>query len=259
MHLSRRRASWVTAAALLGLLSRAGQAQELRGAVRDSASRNAIPGAVLQLLDSVGNALGRSSTNERGEFRIVLSPAVRRVRVVRLGFRPRTLNVPVMAGGSARLEVMMESLPTMLATQKVVSDLCPRRSDQGAAASLLEQARAGLLTSVVARETNPPRLVRYAYERTMDGTSDRIKLQTVRVDSTDRTPASFNAALAATAFVQRGFAERAGPEATTYYAPDAETLLGDTFVNAYCFRLMGRDRKRPNQVGLGFTAATHFR
>src|SRR4029077_20582217 len=63
-------------------------AHQLRGVVRDSASGLPIPGAVLVLLDSSGNALGRNITNERGQYVIVLSSAVRRVQVLRIGFRP---------------------------------------------------------------------------------------------------------------------------------------------------------------------------
>ena len=67
------------------ILGRAAAAQELRGSVRDSASRQPIPGAVLLLLDSAGLTLGRSITNDRGEFRIVFLPQLVRLRALRRG------------------------------------------------------------------------------------------------------------------------------------------------------------------------------
>ena len=78
--------------ALLLTLGHSLLAQEVRGTVRDSVSNQPIPAAVLLLLDASGTPLGRNITNERGEFRIVLSPRTDRVRVVRIGFRPRELS-----------------------------------------------------------------------------------------------------------------------------------------------------------------------
>ena len=76
-----------------GLLLTLGQsllAQELRGTVRDSASNQPIPGAVLVLLDASGTPLGRNITNERGRVSESRSRrASTRIRVVRIGFRPR--------------------------------------------------------------------------------------------------------------------------------------------------------------------------
>ena len=85
-------------ALVVGLLlsaARLAAAQELRGTVSDSASRQPIPGAVLLFIDATGQTIGRNITNERGEYRAVLSPEIRRMRVLRLGFRPRDVSVPV--------------------------------------------------------------------------------------------------------------------------------------------------------------------
>src|SRR5689334_24425609 len=80
-------------------------AQELHGSVRDSASRQPIPGAVLMLLDTSGVVLGRNITDDRGEYRIVLSERMQRVRVVRIGFRPTEVPIPTLSGGGAELTV----------------------------------------------------------------------------------------------------------------------------------------------------------
>ena len=71
--LLRRAALWCIA---LTISSRLATGQELRGTVRDSASRQGISGAVLMLLDSAGAVRGRNITNERGECRVVLSGGV---------------------------------------------------------------------------------------------------------------------------------------------------------------------------------------
>ena len=233
-------------------------AQELHGTVRDSASRQPIAGAVLMLLDTSGGVLGRSISNERGEYRLVLSNRTQRVRAVRIGFRPQEVPIPT-SPGLAELDIAMRALPTLLEPVRVSANAhCPRRSDEATTFALLEQARAGLLTIVVAREANPATLIRLTFERTMEGASDRIASQTVRIDSADRVTTSFNAAHTATDFIQRGFMADSAKR-QIFFAPDADVLLDEGFADGYCFRIVDADPTRPNQIGLGFSAADRRR
>jgi hypothetical protein len=234
-------------------------AQELHGSVRDSASRQPISGAVLMLLDTSGVVLGRNITDDRGEYRLVVSDRMKRVRVVRIGFRPTELPIPTLSGGAAELNVLMRALPTLLEPVRVSANAhCPRRPDEATTFALLEQARAGLLSIVVAREANPAALVRLTFERTMEGASDRIATQTVRIDSAERVTRSFNAAHTATDFIQRGFMADSAKR-QIFFAPDADVLLDEGFANGYCFRIVDSDPSRPNQIGLGFSAAERRR
>jgi hypothetical protein len=242
--------AWATLAFLLAAAT-AARAQELRGTARDAASRQPIPGAVITLLDARGDALGRNITDERGRYRIAMPAEAVRLRFVRIGFRPLTANVPRSGSAVDTLDIAMTSLPTMLDPVSVRANACPTRSDAGAALGLLEQARAGLLNSVVARKANPASVVLIRFQRMMDGTSDRIASQTVTLDSTPRSTASFYAVRSASEFVQAGFVREADNGAT-FYAPDAEALLDDAFIAGYCFRLVKADKSRPSEVGLGF-------
>lgn len=233
----------------------------MRGTVRDSATRQPIPGAVLTLLDSSSGVIGRVLTNARGQYSILRSDGTRRLRIQRLGFRFREVAVPAAAPGNdvLQVDVAMVPLPTLLEPVRVVAGAnCPRRSDSDAAFALLEQARAGLLTTVVARQANPGKLVRLAFERRMDGASDRIMSQKVHIDSADRETISFQASHTGADFVQRGFADD-HPDGAVFYGPDAEVLLDDGFANGYCFRITDPDGARPNQIGLGFAPADHKR
>ena len=227
------------------------QAEELRGTVRDAASRQPIPGAVITLLDARGAALGRNITDERGRYRIAMPAEAVSLRFVRIGFRPFTANVARSGKAIDTLDIAMTSLPTMLDPVNVRANACPNRSDAGAALGLLEQARAGLLNSVVARKANPASVVLIRFQRMMDGTSDRIASQAVTLDSTPRSTSSFYAVRSAVEFVEVGFVREADNGAT-FYAPDAEALLDDAFIAGYCFRLVKADRSRPAEVGLGF-------
>jgi len=251
------------AALALATFTQVGAAQELRGTVRDSVSRRPIPGAVLLLLDSSGVVLGRNITDEGGKYSIALRAGTRRVRVQRIGFRLRELGIPASrtTRGAAEtpFDVIMLPIPTFLERVSInEQSKCSRRADRPIAFALLQQARAGLLTTVVAREANPAAMVRFTYEKSMAGTSDRVEQMSVFVDSADRTSGSFGAAHKAIDFVRRGFVEDGGDN-RTFLGPDAEVLLDDDFAAAYCFHVADPDRSRANQVGLGFAPAERRR
>ena len=130
--------------------------QELRGVVRDSASRLPIPGAVVTLQDSASQPLARTTTSERGEFRIALlnHDAVRRIRVVRLGFRPISTRLPDPVDGVIRVELDLATISMRMAPVAITAERparCPRRRDGLVAMAVLDQARAGLLATIVAR------------------------------------------------------------------------------------------------------------
>src|SRR5918911_767707 len=132
MRLSRH----LTGAALLLLLVGGARparldAQERRGTVRDSASGQPVPAAVVLLLDSLGRTVGRSTTNERGQFRITGSGEARALRVLRLGFRPRETRLANVAGAGAPVEVRIVPIPVLLGQVRVTAPAsCPRRADR---------------------------------------------------------------------------------------------------------------------------------
>ena len=223
-------------------------AQTLRGTIVDSASRQPITGAVISALDSAGRGVGRIISNANGTYRLTTTVAARRVRVLHIGFRPIELAIPA----DQQLDVAMVRIPTLidpvLSTAKA---RCPDRPDRAAAFALLEQARAGLLAIVVARESNPAALVRLGYTRVLND-ADQVTHQTVRADAPERTATSFNAARPATAFAREGFRSTRSQSEETFYGPDVETLLDDSFAEAYCFHLARPDSSRRDQIGLSF-------
>src|SRR5262249_60320182 len=115
-------------------------AQELRGVARDNGSGLPVPGVVLLLLDSARNTLGRNITNERGEYRIALTPQMRRIRTLRIGFRPSEYPIPVFTSGSRQLDLTLTQVATLLEPVRVDdSPNCPARKDRAAALALWEQ------------------------------------------------------------------------------------------------------------------------
>jgi len=250
---ARRAITFVTM--VCGLAIRA-EAQEIRGTVRDSASGQPIPAAVLLLLDSTGATLGRNITDERGRYRIARSPTMRRLRIFRIGFRPREAAIPGPVTGIATLDVAMQSLPTMLEPVRITdSTTCPMRADRAAALALWEQARTGLLATIVARTAQPVAMARLLFDRLLERNGNDIAYQRVRIDSSSANT-SFNAAHTAGDFVKNGFMEGMDDGDQLFFGPDADVLIDDAFAHGYCFELTSPPRDRPRaQLGLSFKAA----
>jgi hypothetical protein len=232
-------------------------AQALRGEVRDSTSHRPIPGAVITLLDSAGTVVGRNISDERGAYRVAYTRPARAVRVVRIGFLPLELAFTDPLARAASLNVSMIPFSTTLASVRVTDKSnCPRRPDRAVAFAYWEQARAGLLNTVVARESHPMSVHRLGFERTMDGNSDKITRFLVWEDSAANSQTSFNAVRTARDFVTHGFSTLVR-DTTLMYGPDADVLLDDAFASGYCFHLADPSKARPTEIGLAFAPPDH--
>lgn len=228
-------------------------AQVVRGTILDSVALRPIVGAVVLALDSAGGTRARTISDRLGHYELSLGPAALRLRALRIGFRPRELPTPTITDSTTTIDIVLSRLPTLLEPVRIVSGAqCPKRSSDETVFGLLDQARAGLLAMVVARETSPARIVRLSFKRAIDGTSERIRSQEVRIDSTDHPGPSFRAARSAAEFVQLGFAD----PPRSFFAPDAEILLDDSFREGYCFSIAHADQSRPGEIGLAFAPAT---
>jgi hypothetical protein len=250
--MSNHRSRWLIAAMCAGAQTLA--AQQARGEVRDSTNRQPVGGAIVMVLDSAGRTLVRNLTNETGQYFVLLPPTAQRLRVMRLGFRPREIALAGIANTGA-VNVVLAPIPTFLqAISVTAASGCPARADRQRALALYEQARTGLLATVVAREANPARMVMFNYVRTMDGRSDRVTHQSVSVDSSARATVSFSAGRSGAEFVRDGFVIESEMD-RVFLGPDADVLLSDAFAAGYCFSIAKSVGERTNQVGLAFEAA----
>jgi hypothetical protein len=239
------------AAAILAACAAAAAAQDLRGVVRDANNQQPVAGAVVRLIGAAGNEVSRALSNERGEYRLLLSGQPGKVRVVKIGFRPTEHDVPAIATGSAVLDVAIRPLATMLEVVNVVDQPgCPRRADRAKALALWEQAKSGLLASVIARDVPAADLRVLLYTRYLSPIGSRILDQTVRIHAGEAA-APFRAAKSAGDFVAEGFIQER-KSGNVYYAPDADVLLDENFPRGYCFAIAARERDRPTQIGLSF-------
>ena len=135
-----RRFTGALCACALGLLhSHALAAQSLHGIVVDSLSRRPVAGATVTALAGGDSVLARIRTESDGRFTIGVdstSPP-RRLRVIALGFAPRTLSIgdrELAADLGAGIEVALSGLPSRLDTVRVDALAGCRRTDNAASA-----------------------------------------------------------------------------------------------------------------------------
>lgn len=238
----------------------AAQLSEVRGVITDGTARAAVPAAVVLLLDERGTSLLRTLTNDRGQYRLLRPAEATQLRVVRLGFEPRTVPLTQAKGrpeGGYELDLQVSPLARTLQTVDVTTARgCQSRADQALALSLLDEARAGLLASVVAREKDPPKLLVLRFERLLDAEGIETIRQTVRMDSSAEATSSFAATQSAADFLVAGF--RSGRQGDyTFYSPDAGVLLDERFQGGYCVSVAASDSAHRNQAGLRFTPSLH--
>jgi hypothetical protein len=230
------------------------QAQLFQGTVRDSATRSPVPGVVVSVVDSSGRPGARTLTTMNGFYRILVPATGSRLRLQRIGYRMREVPVRPSGDETASLDMILSPVPSLLDPVRVVSAAaCPKRRDNARAQALYEQARAGLLATIVARESNPADVVRYLFDRPVTSWPDSAPVD-VHIDSTKESTISFKAVFSGAEFVKYGFLRKVDSR-WQYLGPDADILLDVGFANGYCFSIADRDRSRPSQIGLSFAAA----
>ena len=118
-------------------------AQRVLGVVHDSTAGVVLPGAIVSIVDSLGGTTSRTTADGSGRFSLTRSASAIKVRVIRIGYQPRTFVVPASSRDTS-IDVALIRVPSMLGLVRV-SDraLCPGSSDGGPALQLWEQARAG--------------------------------------------------------------------------------------------------------------------
>lgn len=249
ISLARHAARGAVTLALALASTRPAGAQRVHGTLRDTTSAQPVLGAVVTLLDSAGAPLARTITDERGTYSLPLGVGRRRVRAIRIGYQPRELAVG-RASEDVTLDFAMTRIPAMLSGVKVSGrPLCPGSGDHGLAFSLWEQARAALLASVVAREAKPADVRMLSYDRTLNANDDRVRTQTQKRQE-GKSSRPFLAFAEPSVFARSGYMKEEG-SARTYYAPDADVMLDESFAVTHCFTLTV-DREHPAQIGIAF-------
>ena len=237
-HVARLRRTW--AAALLALISVIAcpavlTAQRLTGTVIDRGVR--VPGAVVMLLGADGSVVARTVTREGGEFSLAATTAGSyTVRVLRIGYQP-TVAGPYTLGAGATLTADVRVTGRIVVLPQVdVNDRseCRVRPDSTAVAfQLWDMARTALMAAALTQSRSyGVRITRS--DRMLDRDATRVL-----TDSTwTREGMSSNpiTSLPPDSLAKIGYVTRDDAGGTTYWGPDANVLLADSFAAGHCIR-----------------------
>ena len=225
-------------------------AQRVRGTLKDSATSEPIPAAVVTTTDSAGTQLARSVSDEHGRFDVYKVRRAAKFRVVRIGYRPRDVMLP--NDDTDSLEVRLAAIPSLLSTVTASSKrVCPGETGSGGALELWEQARSGLLAAVVSRETRPPHVRIHSFWRTFEPVRKRLLDDSVVVKDL-KVERSYVAARPAWAFAAEGYMRENFDGSRDYFAPDDAVLLDPSFAETHCLHVVTADKSHLSQVGIGF-------
>ena len=231
------------------LVARIASAQTVSGRVIARTDGAAVPGAIVALLDSSGRAVMTRLAEDAGTFRFD-APSEGRyaVRVERVGFRSTTTaQFLVRRGETVELPIRITGEGLSLRAVVVNADRrCLVRPQEGVAtAQLWSEARKALsatqltaMAQATAKARRDPHrfAVRWRnFKRDLDPqTLDALHTEQFELEGETVTPfVSANADSLARDGYMAGDLERGG----TFYAPDANILLSDRFLDTLCFRL----------------------
>ncbi len=208
-----------------------------------------VPGAMVLLFDDDGQRVDRFLTNAAGRFMLdVAEPGPHVITVERIGYANLTTDRfepgpddPVMV-----IDVPIE--PVSLRGLAVEAGRrCEVRPEEGrATARVWEEVRKALAAEAWTREAALYTYLLQRFERTLDRDAENAVSSSEPL--TEARDAAFYSAEIET-LADEGFVQAEGDTATVYFAPDAEALLSDPFLDTHCF---GVTEPTNGQIGLTF-------
>ncbi len=240
----------------LGLLlcSATLQAQAVRGALVDRGSGRPIEGAFVTLLNEAGSEVARALTSLGGTFLLRAPlPGTYRLRSKRIGFR-LTESPPLALADSQTLEYRLEveAVPVRLPAVIVRGrPQCGAKAEEAAAVAELWEEASEALAAV--KWTQDRAALRYTVEM-FDRTLPRMGRQVLaeRDSAWSGAGRKLFGSVPAEQLARDGYVVAAPDDSVDYYAPDADVLLGELFVNTHCFSVQDGGPDNPGLVGLAF-------
>lgn len=239
---------------MLAVLAPGLRAQAVRGQLVEAETRRPIAGALIVLLDASDAAVGGSLTNSAGGFEIEApQPGRYRLRSQRIGFQSNvTSPFDLLAGETAVRNIITTTIATQISGVTVdARNPCNVRPAVGRpTAQLWEEARKALEAAAFTQRERLYRFQIRTFVRKVEPGTLAVLADSVR--QSEKTMVADRPFISAPAegLLRDGFVQRAD-DGITYYAPDADVLLSDEFLDEYCFEIV-RNVSEPELVGLGF-------
>ncbi|HLL84189.1 MAG TPA: carboxypeptidase-like regulatory domain-containing protein [Longimicrobium sp.] len=213
-----------------------------------------LAGATVTLLDEQGRPVAAASSRADGGFTLTAPAAGRyRVRADRVGHASTTSAAVALAAGETftlRLEaggrgVQLEGIKATAGDRGCVVN--PRAGARTAA--VWEEARKVLsATRLSERNANTVYTIR-RFRREMDGATAMTR--SAQEDTTrGRSVVPFRS-LPPEELARDGYVRREGRE-NVFFAPDAQVLLSDEFLDGHCFRVVPGSGAAAGMIGLAF-------
>ncbi len=224
-------------------------AQTLSGVVVEAGSGLPVPGAMVMLFDDGGNRIDRMLSDAAGRFDLEARlPGPHYVTVERIGYANLTTPRfdPALRQTPMTIEVPVE--PIQLSGLDVSSGRrCEVRPEEGrATAQVWEEVRKALAAEAWTREAGLYLYTLLRFERTLDRDAENVLSDLSQLS--DERDAAFSSAAIET-LAEQGFVQAEGDSMTVYYAPDAEALLSDPFLDTHC---LGLTDEAEGLIGLTF-------
>ena len=243
------------ALALAGLALRAPplQAQAIRGTLVEEGSGAPVDGAAVVLLDASEEPISWRLTDPVGRFSFVLGrEGTFRLRADRIGHGSVLSDLIEVGRGQTvahRLEIPVEAVVLEGLTVESGRRCRVRPGSDEATARVWEEARKALTATAETARRGFYRYVIRRYERELDARGRRVLKEESRVDRR-LTPNPWSS-LPVDDLLNDGFVRTEG-EGSIYYAPDADVLLSDAFLDTHCMRLEPGEDESEGLVGLAF-------
>lgn len=240
-------------ALLLALYSAPAAAQLVQGRLMGAGTDRPVPGALVGLIDATGRRHGVELSDIYGRF-AVRAPrtGIYRLEVRRVGYQTEVSPALHLFQSDTLRYAMDVSAETIQLAAVVVEEekQCNLLPELGrATAATWEEARKALDITAWTEARGALRFHVVQWERELDPGDLEIRSQ--RQHETISVARQPFRSLPAGELAAGGYVQPAGTN-LSYYAPDAEVLLSDTFLEDHCFRLEAGDEDHAELVGLFF-------
>ncbi len=229
------------------------RAQAITGTLVEEGSGAPVDGAAVVLLDVADDQISWRLTDPSGRFSFALARGgTFRLRADRIGHssvRSDLIEVGEEKTVAYRLEIPVEAIVLAGLTVESGRRCRVRPGSDEATARVWEEARKALAATAETTRRGFYRYVIRRFERELDARGRRVLKEESRVDRR-LTPNPWSS-LPVDDLLNGGFV-RPNEEGSTYYAPDAEVLLSDPFLDTHCMRLREGEDESEGLVGLAF-------
>lgn len=228
-------------------------AQVVRGRLVSADGADPVNGAMVALVTRDGSRVAQSLSRSSGLFELAApAPAEYRVRADRIGFAT-TYSEFFRLSAADTLVIQMEAAVEAISLKGIETEgtrRCEVRPREGLAVNTAwEEARKALAAAAWTQERGLYRYEMMDVVRQLDPDGRRV-LSEERQYRQGYRKAPY-VSRAADSLAATGFA-RISSESSVYWAPDANVLLSDSFLNTHCFTLKQDEDEAEDLLGLAF-------